>query len=126
MFQIQMFAGKVDSNTFVKNLTLMMDLKETVWGKMFVMTMGSFQFFIKIVTLTCVLLVEVHVFQICAPSSISCLVSAAVPHVPITNTLPPSHSKLANTGIGVHRQVPQIRARPPPPPKRSVTNNKFV
>ena len=39
-----------------------MVLWETGWGKMTVMTVGSFHGFIKIVTLTRVLHVEVHVF----------------------------------------------------------------
>ena len=40
----------------------MMGLDEIAWGKMLVLTVGSFQVFIKNVTLTCVLQVEVHVF----------------------------------------------------------------
>ena len=39
-----------------------MVLWETGWGKMTVMTVGSFHVFIKIVTLTRVLQVRVHVF----------------------------------------------------------------
>ena len=52
----------MDFNTFVKNLTFMMGLWETNWGKMTGMTMGSFQVFMKNVTLTRVLQVKVHVF----------------------------------------------------------------
>ena len=48
---------------FVKNLAFMMGLRETAWGKMSVMTVGSFQVFIKIVTLTRVSQVEVHIFR---------------------------------------------------------------
>jgi len=41
----------------------MMCLEETAWGKMSVMTVGSFQVFIKNATLTCVLHVTVKVFS---------------------------------------------------------------
>jgi hypothetical protein len=50
-------------NTFVKNCTSIGVLWETDWGKMTGMTVGSFQIFIKIVTLTCNLHVKVNVFQ---------------------------------------------------------------
>jgi len=39
-----------------------MGLEETAWGKMIVMTVGSFHVFAKIVTLTGVLHVKAHVF----------------------------------------------------------------
>ena len=52
VFLIYLFAGKVDSNAFVENLTCIMGLEETAWGKMCVMTVGSFQFFMEIVTST--------------------------------------------------------------------------
>jgi hypothetical protein len=40
-----------------------MGLWEAVWGKMSVLTVGSFQVFIKNVTLTYALHVKVHLFQ---------------------------------------------------------------
>ena len=49
----------MEIDTFVKNSTFIMVLKETGWGKMSVMTVGSFQVFVKIVTL---MQVKVHVF----------------------------------------------------------------
>ena len=52
----------MDFNTFVKSGRFIMVLWETGWGKMTVMTVGSFHVFIKIVTLTRVLQVKVHVF----------------------------------------------------------------
>ena len=58
----------MDSNTFGKHLTFIMGLGEIIWGKTFVMTVGSFQVFMEIVTLTCVLHVKVNIFlrtQIC-------------------------------------------------------------
>ena len=61
-FQIHFVAGKVDSNTFVKHLIYIMGLGEIAWGKMTVMTVGSFQVFIKRVTLTRVPQVKVHDF----------------------------------------------------------------
>ena len=54
--------NKMNFNTSVTNLTFIMDLEETAWGKMFVMTVGSFQVFIKIVTLTRDLQFKVYVF----------------------------------------------------------------
>ena len=54
--------GKMDFNTFVKNCTSIGALWESAWGKMSVMTVGSFQVFIKIITLICNLQVKVHVF----------------------------------------------------------------
>ncbi len=54
---------KVEINTSVQNPTFIMGLDEAVWGKMTVMTVGSFQVFMKIVTSTRVLHVRVHVFQ---------------------------------------------------------------
>ena len=39
-----------------------MDLWETVWGKMAVITLGSFLVFTKIITLTHVLRVKVNIF----------------------------------------------------------------
>ena len=60
---------KMDFNNFVKKTTFMMGLWETNWGKITGMTVGSFQVFIKIVTLICVLQVRVHVFP---KTSISC------------------------------------------------------
>ena len=53
----------MDFITFVKNGRFIMVLWETGWGKMTVMTVGSFQVFIKIVTLTRVLQVKVNVFR---------------------------------------------------------------
>ena len=44
-----------------QNCAFVMVLWETVWGTMCVMTVGSFQLFIKHVTLTCVLHVKVNV-----------------------------------------------------------------
>ena len=41
-----------------------MVLGETAWGKMSVMTMGSFHVFIQIATLTCVFQVKLMFFQI--------------------------------------------------------------
>ena len=61
VFQIQLFAGKMDSNTCVKNSAFIMVLLGIVWGKMFAMTVGSFQVFLENVTLTCVLHVKVQV-----------------------------------------------------------------
>ena len=55
--------GKTDFNTFVKSQTFIMGLEEAAWGKMTVMTVGSFHVFAHIVTLTSVLRVKVHVFQ---------------------------------------------------------------
>ena len=49
-------------NTFVKNARFIMVLWETGWGKMTVMTVGSFHVFIKIVTLTRALQGKFHVF----------------------------------------------------------------
>ena len=54
--------GKMRFNTFVKKWTYIGVLRETGWGKMSVMTVGSFLVFIKRVTLTRVLQVRVHVF----------------------------------------------------------------
>ena len=54
--------GKMRFNTFVKNLTSIGVSSQTGWGKMTVMTVGSFQVFIKIVTLTRVLQVKDNVF----------------------------------------------------------------
>ena len=62
VFQIHFFTEIVDSNSLVKNLTFIMGLWETAWGKMSVMTAGSFHVFIKIVTLICALQLKVHVF----------------------------------------------------------------
>ncbi len=62
VFQIHLFAGPMDSNTFVNNLTVIMVLREITWGKMSVMTVGSLQVFIKNVTLTRVLHFKVQVF----------------------------------------------------------------
>ena len=50
-------------NTLIENVTSIVDLWETVWGNMSVMTMGSFHVFTKIVTLTCVLQVKLHFFE---------------------------------------------------------------
>ena len=55
--------GKTAFNTFVKSQTFIMGLEETAWVKMTVMTVGSFQAFIKIMTLIGVLQVRVHVFR---------------------------------------------------------------
>jgi hypothetical protein len=60
-FQIHLFAGKVDFNTSVKNSSSSMGLWETAWGKMFVLTVGSFHVFTEIMTLICKLQVKVHV-----------------------------------------------------------------
>ena len=54
---------KFTFNTFVKNWTSIGVLWETGWGKMFVLTVGSFQVFIKRGTLTRVLQIKVNVFQ---------------------------------------------------------------
>jgi hypothetical protein len=53
---------KITFNTFVKNLAFIGVSTQTGLGKMTVMTVGSFQVFIKNVTLTCNLQVKVHVF----------------------------------------------------------------
>ena len=55
--------GKMCFNTFVKNWTSIGVLRETAWGKMTVMTVGSFQMFINNVTLTGVLQVRGHVLR---------------------------------------------------------------
>ena len=52
IFQVHVVAGKMDSNTFVQHITFIMVLRGIVWGKMSVMTVGSFQVFINNVTLT--------------------------------------------------------------------------
>ena len=52
VFQIHFFTGNVDFNTFVKNWTSIGVSSQTAWGKMLVLTVGSFQVFIKWVTLT--------------------------------------------------------------------------
>ena len=44
--------------TFVKNCTFIVDLIETVWGNMSVMTVGTFHVFTKMLTSTCVLQVN--------------------------------------------------------------------
>ena len=54
--------GKTDFNTFVKSQTFIMGLEETAWGKMTVMTVGSFHVFAKVCTLTCVLQIKIQVF----------------------------------------------------------------
>ena len=56
------FGKKMEINTFVKNWTFVMGLWETAWGTMSVMTVGSFQVFIKKLTLAHALQVKVHVF----------------------------------------------------------------
>ena len=61
-FKFFFVAGKTDSKTFVKKRTFVGALWETGWGKMTVMTMGSFHDFIQIVTLICNLQLKVHVF----------------------------------------------------------------
>ena len=53
---------KMNFNTFVQNSTFIMGLWEIDWGKMSVMNTGSFHVFTKILTLTRVLQVKVHVF----------------------------------------------------------------
>ena len=60
-FESQTCDEKKDLNTSVENSTVIMGLEETAWGKMTLMTVGSFQVFIKIVTLICNLQVKVHV-----------------------------------------------------------------
>ena len=62
IFQIPLFAGKSKIDSSIKNLSFIMVLWETAWGKMCVLTVGSFQVFIKIMTLIRVLHVKVHVF----------------------------------------------------------------
>ena len=54
--------GKMRFNTFVKNWTSIRVSCQTDWGKVTVMTVGSYRVFIKIVTLICNLQVKVHVF----------------------------------------------------------------
>ncbi len=61
-FLIPLLAGKSKTDTSIQNTTFIMVSGETVWGKMSVMTVGSFQVFIKRVTLTRVLHVKVNVF----------------------------------------------------------------
>ena len=58
-FQIHVVVGKTKINTFAKHSTFSTGLQETLWGKMSVMTMGSFHIFTKIVSLTCFLQVKV-------------------------------------------------------------------
>ena len=53
---------KMNFATSVKNQTFMVGVGETVWGKMSVMTVGSFQGFMKNVTETRVLQVKVNAF----------------------------------------------------------------
>ena len=53
---------KITFNTFVKNWTSIGVSSQTGWGKVTVMTVGSFHVFIKRVTLICNLQVKVHVF----------------------------------------------------------------
>ena len=55
--------GQLQMNTFVQNYTFMMGSEETDWGKMFVMTVGSFHVFVKLMTLISILQVKVNVFQ---------------------------------------------------------------
>ncbi len=61
-FESQTFE-KITFNIFVKNWTFIGVSSQTGWGKMSVMTVGSFQIFIKNVTLTRVLQVRVHIFS---------------------------------------------------------------
>ena len=49
------------STTFVKNRTSIWVLRETAWGEMSIMTVGSFQIFIKLLTSTRVLHVKVMI-----------------------------------------------------------------
>ena len=53
-----------------------MGLPETAWGKMFVMTVGSFYVFGRIVTLICVLHVKVNV----SPKTLISIVSVQTSH----------------------------------------------
>jgi len=62
-FQISLFARKSKTDTSVQNLIFMIGLWETAWGKMSVTTVGSFQFFIKRVTLTRALQVKFMLSQ---------------------------------------------------------------
>ena len=54
---------EMDFSTVAKKQTCIMGLEETDWGKMSVLTVGSFHEFIKNVILICVLQVKVHIFQ---------------------------------------------------------------
>ena len=62
IFQLNIYEGKSKVPTFVKNPTFTMVSRENVWGIMFVMTVGSFQVFIKRVTLTRVLHVKATIY----------------------------------------------------------------
>ena len=53
----------MDFDTFVENSNCMVGFGETAWDKMTVMTVGVFHDFINNMTLTCVLQVNIYVFQ---------------------------------------------------------------
>ena len=59
--RVALFTGRLKINTFVKNSSSSMGLWETGWGKISVMTVGSFQVFINNMTLTRVLQVKADV-----------------------------------------------------------------
>ena len=54
--------GEMDFNNFCKKSYVIVGLEEIVYGKMTVMTVGSFHAFIKIMTSTGALHVRVHIF----------------------------------------------------------------
>ena len=53
----------MEIDTLVKNSTFIMVLKETGWGKMSVMTVGSFQIFVKVMTLVGILYMKDNIFN---------------------------------------------------------------
>jgi hypothetical protein len=53
---------KNESQHFCKNMSLSLGFMGNVWGKMFLMTVGSFCDFMQIWTLTCVLQAKVNTF----------------------------------------------------------------
>ncbi len=63
VFQVAHVAGKSEIDTSVQNSNSIGVSKETVWGRMSVMTVGSFQVFINFMTLRGMLHVKVNVFQ---------------------------------------------------------------
>ena len=70
-FSNPFFAGKSKIDSSIKNLSFVMVLWETAWGKMCVLTVGSCHVFTEILTLTCVLHVKIHV----CPEILICVLS---------------------------------------------------
>ena len=67
-FQIHYSGAKLTINTFVKHASSFCVFMGTDWGKMSVMTVGSFQAFMKTMTFTCVL----QVTKFCSKPRFSC------------------------------------------------------